>query len=67
MDELVRLVEALQTVEQDKVLTPANWEKGNDVMVPYHPYTKEQLVANPELKDEFYSMGNRMWFKKVEK
>ena len=67
MDEIVRLVEALQTVDQEKVLTPANWEKGGDVMVPYFPYTKEQLAANPELKDEFYSMGNRMWFKKVDK
>lgn len=67
MDEIVRLVEALQTVDQAKVLTPANWEKGGDVMVPYYPYTKEQLAANPALKDEFYSMGNRMWFKKTNK
>jgi len=67
MDEIVRMVEALQTVTALKVLTPANWEKGDDVMVPYYPYTKEQLAANPELKDEFYSMGNRMWFKKGSK
>ena len=66
MNEIVRLVEALQTVDKSKVLTPANWENGQDVMVPYFPYTKEQLAANPELKDEFYTMGNRMWFKKVE-
>ena len=65
MEEIVRLVEALQTVDQAKVLTPANWEKGQDVMVPYYPYTKEQVAANPELKDEYYSMGNRMWFKKA--
>lgn len=65
MNEMVRLVEALQTVDEAKVITPANWEKGDDVMVPYYPYTKEQLVANPELKDEYYNMGNRMWFKKV--
>lgn len=67
MDEVVRIVEALQTVDQDKVLTPANWEKGSDVMVPYYPYTNSQLAANPELKDEYYNMGNRMWFKKAEK
>ena len=64
LNEMVRLIEALQTVDQAKVLTPANWEKGGDVMVPYFPYTKEQLAADPSLKDEFYSMGNRMWFKK---
>ena len=67
MNEIVRLVEALQTVDQAKVLTPANWTPGEDVMVPYYPYTKEQLAANPELKDEYYSMGNRMWFKKIDK
>ncbi len=67
IDEIVRLVEALQTVDQTKVLTPANWEPGEDVMVPYYPYTKEQLAANPELKEEYYSMGNRMWFKKIDK
>jgi peroxiredoxin (alkyl hydroperoxide reductase subunit C) len=67
MNEVVRLVEALQTVDQAQVLTPANWEKGEDVMVPYYPYTKEQLAANPALKDEYYSMGNRKWFKKIDK
>ena len=66
MDEIVRMVEALQTVTASKVLTPANWEKGDDVMVPYYPYTKEQLAEKPELKDEYYSMGNNMWFKKIE-
>ncbi|HSH20622.1 MAG TPA: redoxin domain-containing protein [Draconibacterium sp.] len=65
MNEFIRLIEALQTVDEAKVITPANWEKGDDVMVPYYPYTKAQLEANPELKDEYYSMGNRMWFKKV--
>lgn len=63
--EIVRIVEALQTTDATKVLTPANWNDGDDVMVPYFPYTKEQLAAKPELKDEYYNVGNRMWFKKV--
>lgn len=65
MNEIVRIVEALQTTDAAKVLTPANWNKGDDVLVPYYPYTKAQLAAKPELKDEYYNMGNRMWFKKV--
>ncbi len=65
MTEIVRIVEALQTTDAEQVLTPANWNEGDDVMVPYFPYTKAQLAANPELKDEYYNMGNRMWFKKV--
>ena len=66
MEEIVRIVEALQTVDSEQVLTPANWTDGDDVMVPFYPYTKEELAANPELKDDFYNVGNRMWFKKVD-
>lgn len=64
MDEIKRTLVALQTTKEEKVLTPANWNKGDDVMVPYFPYTKEQLAANPELENEFYNVGNRMWFRK---
>lgn len=63
--EIVRIVEALQMSDEQTVLTPANWNEGEDVLVPYFPYTKEELAANPELEKEFYSVGNRMWFKKV--
>jgi peroxiredoxin (alkyl hydroperoxide reductase subunit C) len=65
MEEIVRIVEALQTTEQAFVYTPANWEEGDDVLVPYYPYTKEDLAKTPEMKDEFYQVGDRMWFKKV--
>ena len=64
MVEIERILVALQTTDKTKVLTPANWNDGEDVMVPHFPYTKEQLAENPELEDEFYSVGNRMWFKK---
>ena len=66
MDEVVRIIEALQTADNEKVLTPANWTKGDDVLVPYFPYTSEQLDANPEIKNQFYNVGNRMWFKRGE-
>lgn len=66
MDEIVRIVEALQTTDGSQVLTPANWEKGDDVMVPHFPYTKAQLAENPKLENEYYNVGNRMWFKKIE-
>ncbi len=64
-DEIVRTVEAIQTTEKQQVLTPANWNEGDDVLVPYFPYTKEELAANPSLKDDYYSLGDRVWFKKV--
>lgn len=65
MDEFVRVVEALQTTHKEKVFTPANWEEGDDVIVPYFPYTKAQLAENPDLQDQYYSVGNRLWFKKI--
>lgn len=65
MQEIVRIVEALQKTDSEHVLTPANWNEGDDVLVPYFPYTQAELAANPELENEYYSMGNRMWFKKV--
>lgn len=67
MAEIVRIVEALQTTDYADVLTPANWEKGDDVMVPHFPYTKKEVADNPQIESEYYNVGNRMWFKKVEK
>lgn len=65
MDEIVRVVEALQITDQAEVLTPANWSEGDDLMVPYFPYTKKELADNPEIKDAYYTIGERYWFKKV--
>jgi len=67
MQEIERIVEALQTSDKEAVLTPANWNPGEDVMIGHFPYTDEQLSDNPKLKDEYYSVGDRMWFKKVNK
>ena len=35
IDEIMRMVIALQTVDANVVLTPANWQPGNDVLIPY--------------------------------
>lgn len=67
MEEIERIIVALQTTAEAKVLTPANWNQGDDVMVPYHPYTTEQLKSNPELENKYYPLGNRIWFKRAEK
>jgi len=66
IDEILRTIEALQTTDETKVLTPANWVKGGDVLVPYFPYTAEQLDEDPDVANKFYNVGNRMWFKKGE-
>lgn len=65
MTEIERMVVALQTSDKESVLMPANWTPGDDVMVGHFPYTDKQLADNPRLKDEYYNVGDRMWFKKV--
>lgn len=66
MEEIKRTVIALQTAGKgkDHLLTPANWQLGDDLMVPQFPYTQKELQANPELKDSYYNIGSFMWFKK---
>ncbi len=66
MEEIKRTLVALQTSGKgkDHVLTPANWQLGDDVMVPQFPYTAKELKENPNLKDSYYNVGSFMWFKK---
>ena len=65
--EIERIVEALQTADKERVCTPANWQVGDDVIVPRYPYTNAELADNPEIKDDFYNVGGYMWFKKGNK
>jgi len=65
MEEVVRLIQALQTTDQMYVYTPANWEEGDDYIVPYFPYTKAEAAADPRIKDQFYKVSDRMWFMKA--
>jgi peroxiredoxin 2/4 len=65
MDEIKRTLIALQASNDSKLLTPANWTPGDDLLVPYYPYTEKQLEQNPSLKDQYYMIGNLMWFKKM--
>ena len=67
MDEILRTVEALQLTQKENVLTPMNWQPGDDVLLPHKPYTSKELEQNPELKDQYYHKGEYMWFKKMKK
>jgi peroxiredoxin (alkyl hydroperoxide reductase subunit C) len=67
MDEIIRIVQALQETDQSQVFTPVNWQDGDDVIVPYFPYTTNELALNPEIANEYYQLGNRIWFKKYNK
>lgn len=65
MNEIIRTVEALQTTKETLVFTPANWEKGDDVIIPYSPLTREEAAMDVQ-KDGYYQVGNRIWFKSAE-
>jgi peroxiredoxin 2/4 len=65
LEEMKRLVMALQISEKDQVMTPANWNYGDDVLMKYLPYTESDLKENPELKDQYYKVGVNMWYKRV--
>ena len=47
IDEINRLIDALQTHEQHKVATPANWRPGDKVIVP-PPVTQEGAAKRVE-------------------
>jgi len=57
MDEILRLISALQTTDEHHVATPANWKPGDDVIVP-PPNTQEsaeeRLKAGYDCKDWYF-------------
>jgi peroxiredoxin (alkyl hydroperoxide reductase subunit C) len=62
-DELLRIVSALKTTSAAKVMTPANWKAGNDLLVPIPPKTD---ANNPTaVPAGFYSPAWFIWFKKA--
>ncbi len=65
LEELKRIILALQTSEKDQVLIPANWEYGGDVLMKFDPFTDANLKDNPKLGDQYYKVGVNMWYKRA--
>ena len=57
MDEMLRLIQALQTVDKHGVATPANWRPGDKVIVP-PPKTQE--MAEERVKEK--GMECKDWY-----
>jgi peroxiredoxin (alkyl hydroperoxide reductase subunit C) len=58
MDEILRLIQALQTADKHGVATPANWRPGDKVIIP-PPKTQEMAEERvkekgPECKDWYF-------------
>jgi len=64
MEEIKRVVLALQVSEKEEVLLPANWTYGDDVLMKYVPYTQEELEKDPSLKEKYYKVGINLWYRK---
>ncbi|MFZ4400161.1 MAG: peroxiredoxin [Bacteroidales bacterium] len=66
LDEILRTVIALQTIKTSAVLTPANWQPGGDVLIPY---VKSEEDGNKKVssKDDpkLYQIAWYLVFKKM--
>lgn len=67
IEEIIRIIEALKTTEKETVMTPANWNEGDDVIIPYNPTSYSENADNSNIEKEYYNVGNRLWFKRVSK
>ena len=63
MNEILRTIIALQTADRDNVMTPANWTKGNDVLIPF-PLKADMSAMNKE-SGEYYQYSWFLIFKKI--
>ncbi|MCE0759042.1 peroxiredoxin [Marinobacter sp. G11] len=52
-DEILRVIDALQTADASKVALPADWRKGGDVIIP-------PSISNEEAKDIFPQGWNEL-------
>ena len=66
IEELKRTVTALQTNYADKaVVTPANWQQGDDLIVPLLTVSEKESLDTPD--SDYYQEAWFMSFKKVDK
>jgi peroxiredoxin (alkyl hydroperoxide reductase subunit C) len=61
IEEILRIVEAMQTTDKHRVATPANWRPGEPVIVP-PPQTQE--MAEERMKDRSVKVTDWYFSKK---
>lgn len=61
--ELLRVVDALQTTDKFPVSTPANWQPGDEVVVPA-PSTAAALASEETKKDQY---NYKRWYLRLKK
>ena len=67
IDEIQRTLVALQTnYNQDRVILPANWQPGDDVMIKFLGENDKDADGNPDAAQGFYSVSWFMNYKQAE-
>jgi peroxiredoxin 2/4 len=66
IDELLRTIKALQMADKNNVLTPANWQIGNDVLIRAPKSMEESEKLRLQNKPDLYSYTWYMWYKKMQ-
>jgi peroxiredoxin (alkyl hydroperoxide reductase subunit C) len=61
MQEIKRVVEALQVIDKEDVATPANWEPGDPVIIP-SPKTTAELLARQRTSVEDPNINCVAWY-----
>lgn len=62
--ELKRIIQALQKTDEDNVATPADWQPGDDTIVPAVSTRKEAQERLNNLADNEYSLAWYLTFRK---
>ncbi len=64
LDEIMRTMEALQIADKKDILTPANWNAGDDYLIKSPESIKESEKLKSKNDSSLYSLAWYMWFKK---
>jgi len=67
LEEIERTLAALQTADKKHVLTPANWQQGGDVLIPYIKSTAENEKLLSKDDPDYYQLTWYMRFKRENK
>ena len=65
IDEIERVLIALQVADNHDVLTPANWKPGGDVLIPSPKTIEESDNLKAKNKPGYYSLSWYMWYRKL--
>ncbi|OFY36697.1 MAG: hypothetical protein A2W91_03425 [Bacteroidetes bacterium GWF2_38_335] len=65
MDEIMRTLIALQSSDDKNILTPANWDPGEDVLLESPTTEKESEKLSKNKNPDIYNLTWYLWFTKL--